>query len=141
MAKIALELFPIPNSNLSSKAYKFQFWVRGTQVGGLDYLVRCLPSRPNHLRNIFQKELKVWRSSNFGFGKCSAHIKSSVELFRSKFRTKVSFSLDLRQDMSSSGLPPKNWPSQEGQIFQPIRGLLLAGNFLNSCPNSELRKN
>ena len=52
MAKIALELFPIPNSNLSSKAYKFQFWVRGTQVGGLDYLVRCLPSRPNHLRNI-----------------------------------------------------------------------------------------
>ena len=52
MAKIALELFLIPNSNLSTKAYKFQFWVRGTQVGGLDYLVRCLPSRPNHLRNI-----------------------------------------------------------------------------------------
>ena len=31
---------------------KIQFWVRGTQVSGLDYLVRCLPSRPNHLRNI-----------------------------------------------------------------------------------------
>ena len=30
----------------------FEFLVRGTQVGGLDYLVRCLPSRPNHLRNI-----------------------------------------------------------------------------------------
>ena len=29
MTKIALELFPIPNSNLSSKAYKFQFCVRG----------------------------------------------------------------------------------------------------------------
>ena len=57
MAKIALELFPIPNSNLSSKACKFQFWVRGTQVGGLDYLVRCLPSRPNHLRNIEIKQL------------------------------------------------------------------------------------
>ena len=60
MAKIALELFPIPNSNLSSKAYKFQFWVRGTQVGGLDYLVRCLPSRPNHLRNIIcSKDIKI----------------------------------------------------------------------------------
>ena len=22
-------------------------------MGGLDYLVRCLPSRPNHLRNIY----------------------------------------------------------------------------------------
>ena len=28
------------------------FWVRGTQVSGLDYLVRCLPSRSNHLHNI-----------------------------------------------------------------------------------------
>ena len=36
---------------------KFQFWVRGTQVGGLDYLVRCLPSRPNHLRNIYSKNI------------------------------------------------------------------------------------
>ena len=25
---------------------------------GLDYLVRCLPSRPNHLRNIVIKKLK-----------------------------------------------------------------------------------
>ena len=23
-------------------------------MGGLDYLVRCLPSRPNHLRNIVE---------------------------------------------------------------------------------------
>ena len=28
------------------------------QVVGLDYLVRCLPSRPNHLRNIVIKKLK-----------------------------------------------------------------------------------
>ena len=28
-------------------------FVKDTQVGGFDYLVTCLPSRPNHLRNIF----------------------------------------------------------------------------------------
>ena len=29
---------------------RFQFWVRGTQVGGLDYLVHSSPVRSNHLR-------------------------------------------------------------------------------------------
>ena len=38
---------------------------------------------------LFLEGTKSMESSNFGFGKCSAHIKSSVELFRSKFRTKV----------------------------------------------------
>ena len=35
-------------------------------VGGLDYLVRCLPSRPNHLRNIvctLQKKSMLWVST------------------------------------------------------------------------------
>ena len=30
-----------------------KFWVRSAQVGGLDYLVRCLPSRPNHQHMFF----------------------------------------------------------------------------------------
>ena len=46
-------------------------------------------------------------SSNFGFGKCSAHIKSSVDLFQTKFPTKVRFFLDFWQDLSSSSLLPK----------------------------------
>ena len=46
-------------------------------------------------------------NSNFGFGKCSAHIKSSVDIFQTKFRTKVRFLLDFWQDLSSSSLPPK----------------------------------
>ena len=39
------------NVSLKKLFFIFQAKVRGTQVGGLDYLVRCLPSRPNHLRN------------------------------------------------------------------------------------------
>ena len=52
------------------------------------------------------------------------------------------FFWDQSQDMSSSSFPPKNRPL----IGRPDRSanqriVFLAGNHLNSCPDSDLRKN
>ena len=56
--------------------------------------------------------------------------------------SKVSFFWDPSQDMSLSGFPTKNRPLiGRAERSANQRLIFLAGNHLNSCPDSDLRKN
>ena len=53
--------------------------------------------------------------------------------------SKVSFFWNHNQDMSSSGFPPKKDPFT--YLVYQLEACFLAGNTLNSCSDSDLRKN
>ena len=56
--------------------------------------------------------------------------------------TKVSFFWDPSQDMSSSSFPTKKTALLIGRLYRSAnqRPAFLAGNHLNSCPDSDVRK-
>jgi len=68
-------------------------------------------------------------------------------IFKKKIReielvlTKVNIFLDQSQDMSLSGFPPKKTGSDWlSYLFYQLEACFLAGNHLNSCHESDLRK-